>query len=428
MRHVGLTNSLAAAVLALAGSASGEETVKLQPLKSGAMMKMGGYMPQRLELKAEKPAGLAKAPDLSAPMFGTLTLGTQESPTRVIVAVDEPEGRPARLYVDANGNGDLTDDPATEWQPRTSKSSDGKDLTMYSGGASVELPLGGSPVPARLGMYRFDKNDPSRPALKNTLLYYADYGYEGEITLGDAKYKVMLVDQYTKGDFRGAEGPRGSGVQLMIDVNRNGKFDNRGERYDVRKPFNIQGTTYEIADLSASGAEFQIKKSDTTVAEIMPPPDLSVGKKAIRFAAKTTDGQEVEFPSSYAGKLVLLDFWATWCGPCIAELPHLTKAYEKYHDQGFEILGISLDQEKAEDKVASFTREKNMPWRQVYDGKFWKAEVADLYAINSIPRAFLVDGDTGEILATEGALRGARLEETIAAALAKKGLIKNAAD
>src|SRR5206468_4322956 len=118
-------------------------------LKSGATMKVGSYMPQRLELKAEKPSELAKAPELSAPMFGILTMGTQESPTRAIVAVDEPEGQPARLYVDANGNGDLTDDPATEWQPRTSRGSDGKELTMYLGGASVELPLGGPPVPAR---------------------------------------------------------------------------------------------------------------------------------------------------------------------------------------------------------------------------------------------------------------------------------------
>jgi hypothetical protein len=76
------------------------------------------------------------------------------------------------------------------------------------------------------------------------------------------------------------------------------------------------------------------------------------------------------------------------------------------------------------EKVASFTREKHMPWRQVYDGKFWKAEVASLYAVDSIPQAYLVDRDTGEIPAAGVALRSERLGETIAAALRKKGLLK----
>jgi peroxiredoxin len=431
-------NALALALLALAvtcgaqepasrpaaPASDGEPTVKLRFLTSGAMPKMGGYMPQRLTLGAERPEGLVKAPEMSAPLYGVLTLGAKESPARMIVAVDEPEDGTFKLYVDANANGDLTDDPAPEWKSRKSKSQDGRELTSYSGGASVGMAAGAATRPVHLGMYRFDKNDPSRKTLTNFLFYYADYGYEGEIPLGEARYKAMLVDRLATGDFRGAEGLRGSGVMLMIDVNGNGRYDSKGESYDVRKPFNIKGTTYEVADLGASGAEFRIKKSDRTVAEVLPPPDLGVGQKAIRFTAKTTDGQEVSFPSAYAGKLVLLDFWATWCGPCIAELPHLTKGYEKFHDQGLEILGISLDQPNAGEKVASFTREKNMPWRQVYDGKYWSAEVANLYGVDSIPRAYLVDGDTGEIVATGSSLRGETLEATLAAALGKKGLLK----
>ena len=121
--------------------------------------------------------------------------------------------------------------------------------------------------------------------------------------------------------------------------------------------------------------------------------------------------------TDFRGKVVLLNVWATWCGPCKGELPGLVKAYETYHSKGFEIVGISLDQEKQTDNLKKFLVDWKMPWPQIYDGKFWQAELAQLYVVNSIPAAFLVDGDTGKVIASGGSLRGELLELTLKKAL-----------
>jgi thiol-disulfide isomerase/thioredoxin len=116
------------------------------------------------------------------------------------------------------------------------------------------------------------------------------------------------------------------------------------------------------------------------------------------------------------GKVVLLDFWATWCGPCIDELPNVIAAYDKHHAAGFEILGISLDKAGDGEKLAAFTKERKMPWPQFFDGQFWDNQLVKQYGITAIPATFLLDGE-GKILGKN--LRGAALEKAVAEALKK---------
>lgn len=405
-------------VLALVASASAEE-VELRWESSGANKKLGGYSPQRIQLSRVQPDSVKKAPaDLSEPLYGELKLGPKEAPGATLIILDEPTGKPARFFVDANNNGDFSDDPAATWAARHLTNSSGKVMTSYNGDATLKIPYAGGPKDAHLMFYRFDKTDPLRAAFTNFLFYYRDYALSGDIKLGDKSYAAMLVDEMTGGDFRGAEG-KSSRIRFLIDSDSDGKFDSRREGYDIRSPFNIGGTTYEVSDMTAEGS-FQIVKSKATVEEILPAPNLGKGAKAMPFTAKTTDGKEVRFPDDYKGKVVLLDFWATWCGPCVKEVPNVVANYEKYHDKGFEILGISLDQAKAEEKLANFTKEKKMTWPQVYDGKWWQAKVGQTYAIDSIPAMFLIDGDTGAILASGGDCRGELLGPALEKALAAK--------
>jgi thiol-disulfide isomerase/thioredoxin len=142
---------------------------------------------------------------------------------------------------------------------------------------------------------------------------------------------------------------------------------------------------------------------------------LSVDSTFPDFEVKDLDGQPLSI-AGYKGKVVMVDFWATWCGPCVGEVPNVAKVYEKYHDRGFEIIGVSLDQDGAKDKLMSFTREHNMPWRQYFDGRNWNNDLAVKYGIRSIPAAYLLDG-SGKIIAKGGDIRGEGLEPAVKKAL-----------
>ena len=158
-------------------------------------------------------------------------------------------------------------------------------------------------------------------------------------------------------------------------------------------------------DSRLSKAVEQALSTQKTKAELKTKP------LDIKFTA--IDGTEVDL-AKLRGKVVLVDFWATWCGPCVAELPNVLKAYEKLHEKGFEIVGISLDQSK--EKLEEFVKDRGMKWPQYFDGKGWENDMSRRFGIQSIPAMWLLN-KKGMLVSTE--VRG-KLEEMVEKELNEK--------
>ena len=178
------------------------------------------------------------------------------------------------------------------------------------------------------------------------------------------------------------------------------------QRYYMLEPQELLDV---IATIPADKAESFAKMKEMAEGALKVQP----GNPYIDVVEKTPAGEELSLKSvieNGKNKYVLLDFWASWCTPCMKEVPYLIETYKAYHDKGFEIYGVSFD--RTEEAWLQAIKEKELSWLHVSALKAWDNQARQDYAVNSIPANFLIDCSTGQIIAT--ALRGEEVKAKIA--------------
>jgi len=246
-----------------------------------------------------------------------------------------------------------------------------------------------------LEQYLAQEPAPDDAELAETALINA-YGQAGETEKMGALLTRILKEQPTGADLQPQEYLSTLQVLLQVKAEQGGKEEALALLAQAEK------------DVSGHPMEGQIKEFLGQLGGEFNQPGVG---DTLEIAFTSMKGEEINL-AKMKGQVVLVDFWATWCGPCIAELPNLKATYEAYHDKGFEVIGISLDEEK--EALEAFVKERELPWPQDFTGDGWSTPLAQKYGINSIPATFLI-GKEGKVVATD--LRGPALEEAVVKAL-----------
>ncbi len=322
-----------------------------------------GKLAFRLYPSLERPLK-REGPEPAMSLFGILTLGGVEYPLMFAVLTDNTP----YLAVDFDRDGVLT----------AAEGSRGTPLTESEWFWHLRFTVHDRPYEVSVIW----------PEGRGFLFLVGQTPMKGEFELDGIERAIVLIDANVNGNYN-------DDVDLyVVDVDGDGVLHGEPgghELFALTEPFTVGDRSFKLADVAPDGSSVAL----VPTAYVPPKVPLYIGAPAPEFSFVDLKGREVSL-KELRGKVVLLDFWASWCLPCVVATPKMKAIYQDYHGRGLEIVGINLDisREQAEAFIDHF----ELPWPQYWDGKGYDGELVRLFRVEAIPTLYLID--------REGRIRG----------------------